>query len=105
MCEFQMNCYLIVKSDTSLIDKKEFENWYANEHLSEAKKAFRAKSAKRGWIKNTNLHVAIYEFENNKDAEKAINSKNLEILIKKFDKKWENKVQRTRELTELIQII
>ena len=64
MCEFQMNCYLIVKSDTSLIDKKEFENWYANEHLSEAKRAFKAKSAKRGWIKNTNFHVAMYEFEN-----------------------------------------
>ena len=45
------------------------------------------------------------EFENNEDAEKAINSKNLEILIKKFDQKWENKVKRTRELTELIQII
>ena len=36
-----------------------------------------AKSAKRGWIKNTNLHLAIYEFENYEDAEKAINSKNL----------------------------
>jgi len=100
-----MTCYLIVKSDTTLVDKKEFESWYANEHLSEAKKAFMAKSAKRGWIKNTNFHLAIYEFENNKDAEKAINSKNLKILIKKFDQKWENKVKRTRELTELIQII
>ena len=100
-----MTCYLIVKSDTSLIDKKEFENWYANEHLSEAKKAFMAKNAKRGWINNTNFHLAIYEFKNNKDAEKAINSKNLEILIKKFDQKWKNKVKRTRELTELIQII
>ena len=47
-----MNCYLIVKSDTSLIDKKEFENWYSNENLSEPKKAFRAKSPKRVWIKN-----------------------------------------------------
>lgn len=64
-----------------------------------------AKNAKRGWIKNTNFHLAIYEFENNKDAEKAINSKNLEILIKKFDQKWDNRVKRTRELTELIQII
>ena len=62
-------------------------------------KAFNAKNAKRGWIKNTNFHLALYEFENIKDAEKAINSKNLKILIKKFDKKWENKVQRTRELT------
>mgnify|MGYP001233964630 CR=1 FL=1 len=100
-----MTCYLIVKSDTTLIDKKEFENWYANEHLSEAKKAFRAKGAKRGWIKNTNFSLAIYEFENYEDAKKAINSKNLEILIKKFDQKWKNKVKRTRELTELIQII
>ena len=41
-----------------------------------------AKNAKRGWINNTNFHLAIYEFENNKGAEKAINSKNLEILIK-----------------------
>ena len=64
-----------------------------------------AKNAKRGWIKNTNFHLAIYEFENYEDAEKAINSKNLEILIKKFDQKWKNKVKRTRELTKLIQII
>ena len=35
-----MTCYLIVKSDATLVDKKEFENWYANEHLSEAMKAF-----------------------------------------------------------------
>ena len=82
-----MTCILIVKSDTTLVDKKEFENWYANEHLSEAKKALMAKNVKRGWINNTNFHLAIYEFENNKDAEKAIKSKNLEILINKFDLK------------------
>ena len=100
-----MTCYLIVKSDVTLVDKIEFENWYANEHLSEAKRAFMAKKAKRGWVKNTNFHLAIYEFINNEDAEKAINSVNMEILIKKFDQKWDNKVKRTRELTELIQII
>ena len=100
-----MTCILIVKSDTTLVDKKEFEYQYTNEHLSEAKRAFMAKNAKRGWINNTNFHLAIYEFENFEDAEKAINSKNLEILIKKFDQKWKNKVKRTRELTELIQII
>ena len=66
---------------------------------------FWLKKQKKIGKKNTNFHLAIYEFENNKDAEKAINSKNLEILIKKFDKKWENKVQRTRELTELNQTI
>ena len=55
--------------------------------------------------KNTNFRLTIYECENYEDAEKAINSKNLEILIKKFDQKWKNKVKRTRELTKLIQII
>jgi len=105
MCEFQMTCYIIVKSDTTLVDKKEFEDWYTNEHLIEAMKAFKAKSAKRGWIKDSNFHLAIYEFKNRRDAEKAINSKNLEKLIKKFDQKWENKVHRTRELTEFIQTI
>ena len=64
-----------------------------------------AKNAKRGWINKTNFHLAIYEFENNKDAEKAINSKNLEILVKKFDHKWDNKVKRKRVLPELNQII
>ena len=43
-----MTRILIVKSDTTLVDKKKFENWYANEHLSEAKRAFKAKNAKRG---------------------------------------------------------
>ena len=55
-----MSCILIVKSDTTLVDKKEFENWYANEHLSEAKRAFIAKNAKRGWIKKnkfTSCHI------------------------------------------------
>ena len=41
-----MSCILIVKSDTTLVDKKKFENWYANEHLSEAKREFMAKSQK-----------------------------------------------------------
>ncbi len=100
-----MNCYLIVKSDTRLVDQKKFENWYANVNLSELKRVFMAKNAKKGWIKNTNYHLAIYEFENNKNAEKAINSKNLEILIKKFDQKWDNSVKRTKALTKLIQII
>ena len=100
-----MTCYLIVKSDTKLVDREKFDNWYEKEHLSEAKEAFMANSAKRGWMKDSNFHLAIYEFKNSKDAEKAINSKNLENLIKKFDQKWEKKVHRTRELTEFIQTI
>ena len=42
-----MTCYLIVKSDTKLVDREKFDNWYEKEHLSEARQAFMAKSAKR----------------------------------------------------------
>ena len=46
-----MSAYLIVRSDTSQIDSKDFDYWYENEHLYEAKKQFMAKNAKRGWYK------------------------------------------------------
>ena len=100
-----MLAYLIVKSDTSQIDSKDFDYWYENEHLYEAKKQFMAKNAKRGWVENSNFHLAIYEFENIKKAKNAMDSKKLQSLIKKFDKKWDFKVTRTRELVSLTQII
>ena len=37
-----MSVYLIVKSDTSQIDNEDFDYWYENEHLYEAKKQFMA---------------------------------------------------------------
>ena len=43
--------------------------------------------------KNTNFRLVIYECENCEDAEKAINKKNLEIFIKKFDFKRDYKVK------------
>ena len=55
-----MTTYLVVKSDVSFVDKTEFDNWYENEHLSEALNSFKAISAKRGWIKNNNFDLAIY---------------------------------------------
>ena len=81
--------YLNHKIRHNSLRKKEFENWYAKENHSEGKGAFITKNAKIGWIKNTNFFLAIYEFENYEDAEKAINSKNLEILIKKIGLKWD----------------
>ena len=75
-----MSVYLIVKSDTSQINSEDFDYWYENEHLYEAKKQFMAKNAKRGWVQNSNFHLAIYEFENIKTAKNAMNSKNYSHL-------------------------
>ena len=100
-----MPAYLIVKSDTSKINKEHFDHWYKTEHLHEAMVKFMAISAKRGWLKNSNFHIAIYEFENINKAQKAMESKNLKSLVKKFDQKWDCKVNRPRELIDLKQVI
>ena len=60
-----MSVYLIIKSETSLVDKKQFENI--------------------------------------KIAQKILKSKKLKLLIEKFDNKWDNKVNRTREIVDIIQ--
>ncbi len=100
-----MTAYIIVTSDTSKVSKSEFNNWYEEEHLVEALNAFNAMGAKRGWINNSKIHLAIYKFKNIMLAKKALKSKILENLIKKFDDRWNNKVFRTRELIETIQEI
>jgi hypothetical protein len=100
-----MTAYLIVKSDTSLVNQEKFDDWYQVEHLNEANKVLMSLNAKRAWIKGTKLHLAIYKFKNKKDAEKAISSEGLKMLIQKFDDKWNYKVKRTRELLELSQEI
>ena len=43
----KMTAYLIVKSDTSNVNKKKFDDWYQTEHLIEAQEAFKSLSAKR----------------------------------------------------------
>ena len=100
-----MTAYIIVTSDTSKVSKSEFNNWYEEEHLVEALNAFNAMGAKRGWINNSKIHLAIYKFKNIMLAKKALKSKILKNLIKNFDDRWNKKVFRTRELIETIQEI
>ena len=54
-----MRVFLVVKSFVPLHLKKDFDDWYENEHLSEAKQSFSAISASRGWeIENEDIHYA-----------------------------------------------
>ena len=60
-----MRVFLVVKSLVPSHLKKDFDDWYENEHLSEAKQSFSAISASRGWeIENEYNHYAYYEFDN-----------------------------------------
>ena len=66
-----MRIFLVVKSFVPSHLKKDFDNWYENEHLSEAKQSFYAISASRGWeTENGDIHYAYYEFNNLEKAYK-----------------------------------
>ena len=101
-----MKVFLVVKSFVPSHLKKDFEDWYENEHLSEAKQSFSAISAFRGWeIENENIHYAYYEFDNLKKANEILKSEELKKMISIYDKKWSNQIERTRKIISITQEI
>jgi len=101
-----MTSYLIVRADVEPSVKDQFDIWYQNEHLPDALKAFNALSAKRGWSSvDANVHVAFYEFPDMATADALLNSDIMKGFIKEFDRHWEGKIKRSRELVEFCQMI
>ena len=101
-----MKIFLVVKSLVPSHLKKDFDNWYENEHLSEAKQSFGAISASRGWeIENEDNHYAYYEFDNLKKANEILKSDALKKMINIYDKKWSNQIDRTRKIITITQEI
>ena len=101
-----MRVYLVVKSFIPQNLVQEFDKWYHQEHLPEAKKAFNAISAFRGWsIDSTNVHHAYYQFKNQLKANEVLEGENLKKMIDVYDKKWSKKITRTREVIKIFQKI
>ena len=101
-----MRVFLVVKSLVPSHLKKDFDDWYKNEHLCEAKQSFSAISAFRGWeIENEDIHYAHYEFDNLKKANEILKSDALKKMINIYDKKWSNQIDRTRKIITITQEI
>lgn len=101
-----MTAYLIVRADVDPSVKEQFDVWYQNEHLPDALKGFNAVSAKRGWSSvDANVHIAFYEFPDLDAADAILGSDIMKGFIKEFDRHWEGKVERSRELVEFCQQI
>jgi hypothetical protein len=101
-----MTAYLIVRAEVEESDRDEFDSWYEHEHLPEAKAAFRAQSAYRGWSDVTpGIHIAIYAFPNLSKARAVLASNEIKALIAEFDRRWEGRISRTREVFEVKQSI
>ena len=101
-----MSAYLIVRAEVNEESRTAFDTWYESEHLPDALRDFNGVSAMRGWSDiEPGIHIAFYEFSTLADANKLLNSELMKEFIRKFDKHWEGKVTRTREVFEVKQLL
>ena len=81
-----------------------FDQWYQDEHLPDALRAFGARRAWRGWSEvEKNVHYAFYEFDDLATVQSLPGSPELTALIAEFDRLWDGKVIRSRDIVQNIQ--
>ena len=101
-----MTAFLIVRAEVDPSVRDAFDAWYRDEHLPDAVEVFSAVGAWRGWSDvDDTVHMAFYEFANLADVNRAMASDALKRLIAEFDRNWQGRVTRTREVVESIQEI
>ena len=83
-----------------------FDRWYQDEHLPDALKAFGARRAWRGWSDvDPTVHVAFYMFDDLESVRAITGGDALKGLIAEFDRLWDGKVTRTRDIVDTVQFI
>ena len=101
-----MTAFLIVRAEVDPAVREAFDAWYRDEHLPDAAEAFGAAGAWRGWSDvNDNVHIASYDFADLAHVNRVMASDALRRMIGEFDRRWQGKVTRTREVVESIQSI
>ena len=101
-----MTAFLIVRAEVDPSVRDAFDTWYQNEHLPDAVKSFSAAGAWRGWSDvDDNVHIAFYEFADLAAVNAVMASDALKRMISEFDRNWQGKVTRTREVVESVQAI
>ena len=97
-----MTAYLIVRAVVPETERGKFEAWYQDVHLPEALEAFNAVSAWRGWSQDdAGVHLAFYEFDTLADALAITESDAMQAMRADFDRNWQDRVPRTREIVEV----
>jgi hypothetical protein len=102
-----MTAYFIVRARiTDAIRKQDFDRWYRDEHLPDARVAFNARHAWRGWSAvDASVHYAYYEFDDLESARAIPGSDALTRLVAEFDRVWGAEVERSRDIVEVVQAI
>ena len=101
-----MAAYLIVRAVVSEADRAKFDRWYQDVHLPEALAVFDAVSAWRGWSHDDPaVHLAFYEFPNLAEATDIVDSEAMKNMRADFDRNWQDRISRSREIIEITQTI
>ena len=96
--------YLAVRAEVPEADRAQFDHWYATDHLPWAVRVFAARRAWRYWSRtDPALHVALYEFDTAEDAAATQTAEGTKALVADFDRVWQGRVTRRREVLELAQ--
>ena len=104
-----MSALFIVRAEVPEADRAAFDTWYEAEHLPDAMAAFGTLRARRGWSEaDPGVHIAVYEFST-QEAAKAIaendSSPQIQALIAEFDRVWQGRVVRSREIVAVTQTL
>src|SRR6266568_4838248 len=97
-------CFVVraVVADPAL--RQKFDDWYANDHLPLAVKAFRAEKGFRFWSEtDTNVHYAVYRFAGMSELTRATSSPQFKELVADFDRTWPSGITRTREILTMVE--
>jgi hypothetical protein len=102
-----MTAYFIVRAqvaDPAL--RGDFDRWYRDEHLPDAKQSFGARRAFRAWSQTEPaVHYAFYEFADAASAHALSTLADFKRLVAEFDRVWGNRVTRSRDVVEVAQTI
>ena len=94
---------LMVRAVVPDADRDAFDRWYEAEHLPDAKAAFGALKAWRCWCETgSTVHFAFYEFPDKASANAVQHSDGLKAMVEEFDRNWEDRVTRSREVMECV---
>lgn len=102
-----MTALFLVRAEVPEADRTAFDHWYQTEHLPDAMQAFGTDRARRGWSKSEpNVHIAVYEFPSLEHAQRIAaqdGSPQIKALIAEFDRVWQGRVTRTRQIVGVAQ--
>ena len=99
-----MSATLIVRSIVPSEMREAFDGWYETEHLPDGRRTFNAIGARRGWSDvEPGVHYAFYEFPDLTQAKAALESPGITAMIAEYDRVWQGRIERTRDIVEVVQ--